>query len=90
MAANQVPRVVSEYHQVLGGFPGGTVVENLSAGTGDRVDSWVGKIQYSWQTTPVFLPGESHGQKSLAGYSPWGCKESDVTEHARGRKTIQY
>ena len=31
--------------------------------------------------TPVFLPGEFHGQKSLAGYSPWNCKESDTTEH---------
>ena len=30
--------------------------------------------------TPVFLPRESHGQRSLAGYSPWGCKESDMTE----------
>ena len=34
-----------------------------------------------WQPTPVFLPGESHGQRSLAGYSPRGCKESDMTEH---------
>ena len=33
-----------------------------------------------WQPTPVFLPGESHGQKSLEGYSPWGSKESDTTE----------
>ena len=33
-----------------------------------------------WQLTPVFLPGESHGQRSLAGYNPWGCKESDTTE----------
>ena len=33
-----------------------------------------------WQTTPVVLPGESHGQMSLAGYSPWGHKESDMTE----------
>ena len=32
-----------------------------------------------WQPTPVFLPGEFHGQRSLAGYSPWGCKESDTT-----------
>ena len=32
--------------------------------------------------TPVFLPGEFHGQRSLAGYSPWGCKESDTTERA--------
>ena len=30
--------------------------------------------------TPVFMPGESHGQRSLAGYRPWGCKESDITE----------
>ena len=33
-----------------------------------------------WQPTPVFLPRESHGQRSLAGYSPWGRKESDTTE----------
>ena len=33
-----------------------------------------------WQSTPVFLPGESHGERSLAGYSPWGRKESDTTE----------
>ena len=33
-----------------------------------------------WQSTPVFLPGKSHGQKSLAAYSPWGRKESGMTE----------
>ena len=33
-----------------------------------------------WQPTPVFLPGEIHGQRSLAGYSSWDCKESDMTE----------
>ena len=33
-----------------------------------------------WQPTPVFLPGESHGQKSLAGNNPWGCKELDMTK----------
>jgi len=40
---------------------------------------WVEKILWrrEWQSTPVFLPGESHGQRSLAGYSPWGHKESD-------------
>ena len=32
--------------------------------------------------TPVFAPGKFHGQRSLAGYSPWGSKESDMTEHA--------
>ena len=37
-------------------------------------DSWVGKSPWrrKWQPTPVFLPGKSHGQRSLAGYSPWG------------------
>ena len=37
---------------------------------------WVGKIPWrrKWQPTPVFLPGESHGQRSLAGYSPWLCR----------------
>ena len=45
-------------------------------------DPWVGTIPWrkEWQPTPVFLPGESHGQRSLAGYSPWGHKESDRTE----------
>ena len=45
-------------------------------------DAWVGKIPWrrEWQPTPVFLPGEFHGQRSLAGYSPLGCKESDTTE----------
>ena len=44
---------------------------------------WVGKIPWrrKWQTTPVLLPGESHGQRSLTGYSPLGCRESDMTEY---------
>ena len=33
-----------------------------------------------WQPTPAFLPGEFYGQRNLAGYSPWGCKESGMTE----------
>ena len=43
---------------------------------------WVGKIPWrrKWQPTPVFLLGESHGQRSLVGYGPEGCKESDTTE----------
>ena len=43
---------------------------------------WVAKIPWrtKWQSVPVFLPGKSHGQKSLVGYSPWGHKESDTTE----------
>ena len=45
-------------------------------------DLWVGKIPWrrAWQPSPVLLPGESHGQRSLAGYSPWGRKESDTSE----------
>ena len=45
-------------------------------------DPWVEKIPWrrKWQPTPVFLPGEFHGQRTLTGYSPWGCKESDTTE----------
>ena len=42
---------------------------------------WVGKIPWKWQPTPVFLPGKFHRQRSPAGFSPWGCKESDTTEH---------
>ena len=45
-------------------------------------DPWVRKIPWrrKWQSTPVLLPGKSHGQRSLVGYSPWGRKESDTTE----------
>ena len=38
-----------------------------------------------WQPTPVFLPGKFHGQRRWGGYSPWGHKESDITEHAHMR-----
>ena len=45
-------------------------------------ETCVGKIPWKkkWQPTPVFLLGEFHGHRSLAGYSSWGCKESDMTE----------
>ena len=47
-----------------------------------RFNPLIGKIPWrkAWQPTPVFLPGESHGRRSLVGSSPWSCKESDVTE----------
>ena len=41
---------------------------------------WEDPWRKAWQPTPVFLPGESHGQRSLVGCSPWGRKESDLTE----------
>ena len=71
---------------LLGGFPGGSVVKNLPASVCQLqeawVQSWVEKISWRrrWQPTPVFLPGKSQGQRSVAGYSPWGHKESDTTE----------
>ena len=42
----------------------------------------IGKILWKreWLFTPIFLPGEFHGQSILVGYSPWGCKESHTTE----------
>ena len=44
-------------------------------------DPWDREIPWrrKWQPTLVFLPGKYHGQRNLAGYSPWGCKESDIT-----------
>ena len=45
-----------------------------------KVDTTNDAWRREWQATPIFLPGESHGQRSLAGYNPQGCKESDVTE----------
>ena len=47
-----------------------------------RFDPWVRKIPWrrKWQPTPVLLPGKSHGQRSLVGYTPWGHKQSDTTE----------
>ena len=56
-----------------------------------RLDPWVGRIPWDrkWQPTLVFLPGKFHGQSSLAGYSPWDCKESDPTEHTHTLKNIK-
>ena len=58
------------------------LVKNPSVSVRPGFDPWVGKVPWrrAWQPTPVFLPGESHGQRSLVGYSPWGHKESDTAE----------
>ena len=70
--------------------------KNPSANAGDTGDLGSipggGKIPWrrAWQPTPVFLLGEFHGQRSLAGYSSWGCNELDtteVTEQARMQAT---
>ena len=57
-------------------------VKNLPSVQETQVLSWVRKISWrrEWLPTPVFSPGEFYGQRSLAGYSPWGCKELDTIE----------
>ena len=65
------------------GFPGGSMVKNLPANAGamGEVQSlgWGDPLWGKWKPTPVFLPDKSHGQRNLAGYNPWGHKESDKT-----------
>ena len=68
---------------ILIGFPGAQKVKNLSPMQETRVQSLGGEDplgQGKATHSTVFLPGESHGQRSLVGYSPWGLKESDMTE----------
>ena len=76
---------VPEQGRGVQGVPGGEVAKE-SACQCRRCkrlgfDPWVRKIPWRspWPPTPVFLPGESHGWRSQAGYSPWGCKESYTT-----------
>ena len=71
---------------------GGPVVKNPPANAGDTRDAGSGRSGLSglgrsswrraWPPTLVFLPGKFHGQRSLAGYSPWSSKETDTTENA--------
>ena len=66
-----------------GGSDGKVYVYNAGdLGSIPGFDPWIGKIPWrrKWQSTPVLLPGKSHGQRSLVGYSPWGRKESDTAE----------
>ena len=53
---------------------------------------WVRKMPWwrKWQPEAVFLPGKSHGQRSLANYNPWGHKELNITEHAHTHTHTQY
>ena len=68
------------------GFPGGASAKEPACQC--RIhkrcgfNAWVGKVPWrrKWQHTPVFLPGESHGQRNLEGCSPWGRKEVDTSE----------
>ena len=68
------------------------MVKNLPARQKTRVRSLGCEVplEKGMQSTPVFLPGEFHGQRSLAGYSTWGRKESDMTEQLTHRKKYIY
>ena len=64
-------------------FPGGSDGKSICLQCGKpRFNPWARKILWrrKWQPTPVLLPGKSHGRRSVVGYSPWGCRESDMTE----------
>ena len=64
-------------------FPWGSAVKNPSAKTGEACEfnPWIRKIPFrrTWQSTPIFSPVKSHGQRGLAGYNPQDRKESDTT-----------
>ena len=76
-------------------FPGGSVGKEIRLQCFRHrrrmFDPWVWKIPWrrAWQPTLVFLPGESYGQRSLTGYSPWGHRESDTTEAAEHMRTVK-
>ena len=68
---------------IAGSFPGGSDGKESACNVGDLGSvPGLGSFPWrrEWQPTPVFLYGEFHGLRSLVGYSPWGCKESDTTE----------
>ena len=74
--------LIFNINPVFTDFPVAQKVKNLPAMQETRVRSlgWEVPLEKEWQSTPVFLPGEFHGQRSLVGYSPWGHKDSDTTE----------
>ena len=64
-------------------IPGGSVASARDSGEASLIpESGRSPESRKWQPPPVFLPGKFHGQKTLAGYSPWCHKESDTTEHS--------
>ena len=88
-------RVITKRHEGLAFInrSGGTVGKESACQFKRRTfDSWVGKIPWgrAWRPTPVFLPSESYGQRSLVGHSPWGRKELDTTEQLTRPLRRQY
>ena len=73
-------------------FPGGSVIKNPPVNAGEvGLIPGLGRFpqRRKWQPTPVFLPGKSHGQRTLASYSPQGHKESDTERLNNDKQIIQ-
>ena len=80
---SQEPFIICFYIYLTLGLPRGLHGKEYGCNAGDpALIPGSGKIpgRREWQPTPVFLPGEFHGHRSLTGYCPWDCKESDTTE----------
>ena len=77
-------------------FPGGTNSKEPACQCGrqkrHKLDPWIREIlcRREWQPTPVFLPGQFHGQRSLTGYSSWGYKELDMTEQLSKQENMLF
>ena len=84
MKMGQKMKIVSPKRRM--GFPGGTSSKEAPCRCGRHkrcaFDPWIGKTRWrrAWQPTPVFLPGECRGQRSLVGIGPRGRKELDTAE----------
>ena len=81
----------TKLQQIPQDFPYGSDSKSVCLQCGrPGFDSWVRKTPWrrKWQPTPVLLPGDSHGGRSLVGYSPWGRKESDVTEQLQFQTSL--
>ena len=78
------PKSLLQHHSRTGGTSGKESACQCRRHGRHRFDPWVGKIPWrrKWQPILVFLLGKPQGQRSLAGYSLWSHKESDMTEHA--------
>ena len=82
LSVSKFPLLIRHRSYCTGGVLSGSVVKNLPAMQETQVWSldWEDPLRRTSQPTPIFLPREAHGQRSLVGYSPWGLKESDMTE----------
>ena len=81
---NNDHHLLTPYHCYFRSLPGINHVRVVSSLPLHNYITWQVTKPYWWrrklQPTPIFLPGESHGQRNLVGYSPWGCNESDTTK----------